>query len=59
MGPITEGAFIAEETFDCQTEDIDAMCNIAGEDFDEAVTFVRQWAQTLAFGAEVRIEETG
>eukprot|EP00240_Pyramimonas_obovata_P004953 CAMPEP_0118921818 /NCGR_PEP_ID=MMETSP1169-20130426/977_1 /TAXON_ID=36882 /ORGANISM="Pyramimonas obovata, Strain CCMP722" /LENGTH=413 /DNA_ID=CAMNT_0006862609 /DNA_START=77 /DNA_END=1318 /DNA_ORIENTATION=+ len=55
VGPIVEGDFIAEETFDCSEmySEKDAMCNVAGEDFEEAVTFIRQWAQTLAFGAQV------
>lgn len=55
VGPMLDGTMISVEDFECvESSNPDAMCSIASQDMEEAVTYVRQWAHTLAYGAEVR-----
>jgi len=54
VGPMLDGTMISVEDFECvESSNPDAMCSIASQDMEEAVTYVRQWAHTLAYGAEV------
>jgi hypothetical protein len=51
---MAEGDLLTEEGFSCRPDSgEDALCNLAGQDFEEAVTFIRQWAQTLAYVGEI------
>eukprot|EP00238_Polyblepharides_amylifera_P004573 CAMPEP_0196580730 /NCGR_PEP_ID=MMETSP1081-20130531/30288_1 /TAXON_ID=36882 /ORGANISM="Pyramimonas amylifera, Strain CCMP720" /LENGTH=318 /DNA_ID=CAMNT_0041900687 /DNA_START=123 /DNA_END=1079 /DNA_ORIENTATION=+ len=59
VGPICIGNVLAEEVLECASKvSEDAMCQVSWEEdgegpFNEAVTYVRQWASTMAFAAEV------
>mmetsp|Transcript_33620 Transcript_33620/g.56483 ORF Transcript_33620/g.56483 Transcript_33620/m.56483 type:complete len:413 (-) Transcript_33620:228-1466(-) len=54
VGPMAEGDLLTEEGFSCRPDSgADALCNLAGQDFEEAVTYLRQWAQTLAYVGEI------
>jgi hypothetical protein len=51
---VQPGELIAAEDLQCAAALPDSLCELALADPEEIVTFVRQWAQTLSYGAEVR-----
>ena len=52
---VQPGELIAAEDLQCAAALPDSLCELALADPDEIITFVRQWAQTLSYGAEVRV----
>ncbi|KAK3276733.1 hypothetical protein CYMTET_15216 [Cymbomonas tetramitiformis] len=53
VGPVQGGALLFEDTLQCNAAaEEDALCSVTGTDHDQAVHYIRQWAQTLAYGAE-------
>lgn len=54
VGPLQAGTLVASEQLQCAPDTrADSLCELALTDREEIVTFVRQWAQTLSYGAEM------